>query len=224
MRRIFVLIIAVAVVGCSPDTPIAKDQPKPDAARAMAAAVAPVKPSLDPALEPKTFRNIPWGVSRATAHKLTPLDASCFSKSLDRIYREYLSAAEAARMTRRKDCGFRDPLRMGEFDPNTSLLFDNDRFVQATLNYAPSEYDLMLAILTDKYGRPSSAESVPMQTGGGATYVNDVATWDFDSVLIESHRYGSRIDQGVTYLTAKSYVQELAAEREDAKQKAKTAF
>jgi hypothetical protein len=213
MRRLTLIIVASLVTnGCGDDRVVTSEA---TASTTASSAPPPApRPTLDLNRDPKTYRGIPWGATRKQAHAITPLDEQCLKTRLYGV----------PELDRTRLCDPRTGVDLGDFKPNETLRFEDDRFVQATFIYQTSQYELMKAVLVEKYGSPPEITSVEMQAESGATYMNEIAAWDFPSARIECRRYGDRPTVGHTYLIAQSWLVERRAAAEATKRKAAGAF
>lgn len=69
------------------------------------------------------------------------------------------------------------------------------------LSLTAKNFDNMLALLTERYGPPSSKASVPMTTLGGADLSSRVWTWTGKAVSIAAVEMASQVDESMVQFT-----------------------
>jgi hypothetical protein len=164
---------------------------------------------LDTSREPKAFRNVRWGATKAEAAAIIHFGESSCTDMSD------FHPGETW-------CG--SDFLMGNITATSNFVFVKDKLVQVIVSYYPSEFEYVKSVFVEKYGRPSSAAVVPIRTKAGVPYDNDMAVWKFPAVTIEMHRYGTTVERGATYFTLNSWIEEEKQRETESKKKAITSF
>jgi hypothetical protein len=100
-------------------------------------------------------------------------------------------------------------------------VFEDDKFTSAMLTFTPAQYEALRTIFSDRYGSPTSIRDEEVKTSMGVGYINQIATWVGERVVIRLRRYGSKVDEGSALIALKEAVDKRRDETEKAIKKGK---
>ena len=152
--------------------------------------------------EPDNFRGVPWGMSMREAQALLE------------------SKGEKPDCSSRRFC-FTFRTSIGPTLARISYVFEDDKFTSALLTFAPTQYEALRTIFSDRYGPPTSIRDEELKTRMGAAYLNQISTWAGDKVVIRLRRYSSKIDEGSALIALKEALDKRREETEKAIKKGK---
>lgn len=186
--------------------------------------------------EPKDFRGVPFGASRAEARaaldpghspdiaqRLTCTDGllkdAKFMRQLSPSLRETMEREERERGT----CS----VMVAEIGPvmtKQTFTFHDDRFVQVELTFSSARFETLRDIFVERYGPPVSETTETVKTKAGASFENTVLLWTGEKVDVELRRYGGTIDSGAALVADRTWLDAEAKRRDAEKKKAAASF
>ena len=124
--------------------------------------------------EPQDFRGLKWGTSSQEAESIIREQWRTRRESGEIIVNTDISTSHVD--NRLKYLMFQD--KIGDLPAVIDLSFLDDKFIYARIFFKSKDFRLIEAAFKEKYGPPSSEESIPMQTRGGARFENKHIRWN----------------------------------------------
>ncbi len=156
--------------------------------------------------EPRDFRGIPWEVSSDEAERL--IRQQWTSRRADG---ELVLDTEITKRhwdERVKYFFFRD--KLASLPVNFGLSFLDDKFVHAEIFFKSKDFPLIESAFKEKYGSPTTENSIPLQTGFGVRYNGKELRWNGPSMRIWLRQYDGKITDGTASLRKLIFLEYLA--------------
>jgi hypothetical protein len=162
--------------------------------------------------EPDTYRGVKIGSSEKEVKEvLGKKTLNCFDTA------RYASSA----MGERECTG---SLTVGDARVSEYWGFKKDRLVAVIWNFEPKNYPPLKVTFLEKYGDPTSKETVPVKTRMGVEYQQETLSWYGSRFAISISNLGSRVDEAnASFLDVNELTAQLKAKAE-AQKTAKDAF
>ena len=135
--------------------------------------------------EPDTVRGVPWGAS--------------ISETTEILSRSDVPGEKPDCWGKQGPCFVRT--RIGPAPVSFQFGFHNDRFVYAFISFKPTDFAALRVAFVERYGAPTSRDERQLQNRMGATFTNEILTWNGEKVRIRLNRYGSKLDSGNATIT-----------------------
>lgn len=102
---------------------------------------------------------------------------------------------------------------------NTFMLRD-DKLTGVLLTYSPDDFDFLKQVFVEKYGAPHKTESSAVQNRMGASFTDEVLTWQGKTVSITMQRYYGKVTEGMAIISLTSEAQVFAEQEKERAKKA----
>jgi hypothetical protein len=87
------------------------------------------------------------------------------------------------------------------------LCFMHGRLASMSLLYDPDLYDEVVAVWSQRLGRPTVQRADAVGNAFGASFDNPVALWQTDGGLLKVAKYGSGLDKGYGAIFSRAYLE-----------------
>jgi hypothetical protein len=191
-------------------TGTALGQARKPATRRPPPTTTPVPPTVTPYVweqEPTSFHDMAFGWSE----DFLPRRARCHNSDTG-----IPGAAE-------RTCSAQN-FSVGRASMMLSYRFSNAKFVEAFGAFASDDYADVRTAFVGKYGPPTRSVTSTVQNRMGASFEQEVLTWDGPNVYIALNRFGSNVTEGVFVVSTQSYRQAKDAANVSAQKKLKDAL
>lgn len=105
----------------------------------------------------------------------------------------------------------RIPLSHGE--ARQYLSFQYGYLATCSITFDPEDFGEVVAIFSQRLGKPAQRRKEPVSNGFGATFDNEIALWQTDAGLFKLSKYGNKLDHGFGFIASQSYLQNDKAQR-----------
>jgi hypothetical protein len=146
--------------------------------------------------EPDSFRGVPWGAAKSEAVSILA------------------AAGEAPTCDGARACRTRETM-IGSVPTTVVYQFDeDDRFEAAILTFHPSRHDALRAIFVEQYGPPSRTQQRTTRSKDGRTFVNEIAQWSGERVVVQLQKYGALENRGRASVAKKAVLERFQRQRD----------
>lgn len=84
----------------------------------------------------------------------------------------------------------------------TAMLYEG-KFEGAVILFQHKDYEKLMELFLEKYGKPMSVENNSYSTRGGMKFNGATSTWTGSYLLIKIDEYSSNIEEGSVYISTK---------------------
>lgn len=153
--------------------------------------------------EPSSFKDVPFGASKAEFEKLLNQWHSCkpFEDTVEMCFVMGLA-----------------PFRSAAF------MFENNRLVQVIARYDAGQFESLAQTFLDKFGKPHAENHDELENRMGAKFDNAAYLWSGDKIVIRMVRYADDLNTGVATFTTPEFEAKVEAKMKAEREKAKKSF
>lgn len=90
----------------------------------------------------------------------------------------------------------------------------SDKLEKVSITFSSDRYPEMLAMFSERYGKPKSTAVEQWRSKAGATFTNNTASWKWRSLEISIDERGLKVDEGMAIYTTAAWRAAQNAERE----------
>ncbi len=101
---------------------------------------------------------------------------------------------------------------LGDVKVSEIYTFDEDGLVQVHISFKPPQYQLLLDLFLERYGKAPETWTEPYETVGGGDHTNEIHVWNGEKIVIQLEKYGPSTLEGTAVIATREWYDQTAEE------------